>query len=405
MSWTRRAMLASLGAAALPIRSARAAGTPRRVVFFFVPNGAPDHLWRPSGLGTSWSGSPILDALTPIRSEVAIYGGLSNLPDDAPLDHLTACRISLAPRLTNVGIGGSSVDHLIADALEGQTPMRALHLANESGPCAPSKCQRLQHISWSDLTTPNPLDRSVTAAWRRLFGASARPFGRSALAAWARDDLARFRARDATDDARRIAAMDQAMTEAETPFQQTAACVAPAAPLDAPTPLFGDDDHVRAMLDLSVTALSCDLTRVVTYMLGNGASIRPLTHLGLGSNHHELSHSDRDDAKVLAGQWAVGHFVHLVQSLAAIPADGGTRLLDHTMVVYLSDMGDGNAHARDDIPVLVAGGAAMGMSPGYVPFVRGTPLANLYVSLLRAFGVDGDAGYEATGPLLALDAP
>ena len=130
-------------------------------------------------------------------------------------------------------------------------------------------------------------------------------------------------------------------------------------PDDAPVELYGDDAHIRQMLDLAVLALQCDRTRVLTYMLGNAGGNRPLDFLGIPLGLHMLSHTEETEFLTTAGRWVLGHWTYLVQRLAETPDVDGGRLLDNTLVLFVSEFGDGALHLGYDMPVLLAGSAAL----------------------------------------------
>jgi hypothetical protein len=152
------------------------------------------------------------------------------------------------------------------------------------------------------------------------------------------------------------------------------------------------------MTDLAVLALQCQQTQVITYMLGNGTSDRPLHDIGVSMGHHELSHSTWDEGYSEYGRWALGKFVRLVQNLPSVQEPDGSRLLDYTHVLFLGSMGNGGIHSRSQLPVLLAG---PGITPGHLASPAGTPIANLYTSLAHAFGMPiSTFGDDATGSLV-----
>jgi hypothetical protein len=145
------------------------------------------------------------------------------------------------------------------------------------------------------------------------------------------------------------------------------------------------------MNELMVAALRCDLTRVITFMAAHGASGRSHDFLGYPGSHHQLSHHQGQESNLEAlrhiARWEVEQFVHLIGLMAAAPDGEGTSLLDNTMVYFSSEIEDGNAHRHWNLPVLLAGGAGLGLTPGQHHVYEGDPpMANLFMGMLEVFG-------------------
>lgn len=402
MTVSRRHVLQGLLAgAALPWvwpGAARSDATPpRRLLVFVVPNGMPDAWWTPLGEGLGWSSTGILDAVEAVRDEVAVVSGLANVPH-YEADHRESLQMLLYGGRAEI-VGGGSLDQRIA-ALHSQTTLAAsLQLTSERNtPCVGEGevCQRRRNVSWRGPRLAAALDVSTEAVVRRLFGAgSARTA--SVLAA-ARTELARFGGAE-------VRAWEEGLAQVErrASWVRPASCPSdPAIPRD-PGQQYGDDMQIRAMLDLAVLAMQCDLTRVVTYTLGYAGSERPLAALGVPFGHHELSHTALRDGHVTFGRWVVDHFAATVSALAAAPDLDGGRLLDRTDVVFTSDMGDGNLHRRQRIPVLLAGPAAAGLRGKHVEVEADRPIADLWLAIAQAHGLALDTfGEDGTEPLFDL---
>lgn len=257
-------------------------------------------------------------------------------------------------------------------------------------------CDRRRNASWLSPELPAALDVSTEAVARRLFG----PGGARAASvlAAARAGLARF-------EGARVAAWEDGLARVERRAGWVKPASCPSAP-DIPTDpgqQYGDDTQIRAMLDLAVLAMQCDLTRVVTYTLGYAGSERPLAGLGLPLGHHELSHTALYDEHLVFGRWVVDHFAATVAALAAAPDVDGGRLLDRTDVVFVSDMGDGSLHQRRRMPVLLAGAAAAGLRGQHVEVEADRPLADLWLAISQAHGLPLNTyGEDGTEPLFDL---
>ena len=161
------------------------------------------------------------------------------------------------------------------------------------------------------------------------------------------------------------------------------------------------------MLDLLVEAMRCDMTRVGTFMLGNGGSNRAPIELGINQGHHELSHHQRvpETLERLAeiDAWELGLMGHLLSRLSEVEVDGAS-LLAQTTVFFSSEIADGNAHGHYDMPVLL-GGRAGGLETGRYLDLRGAernnrPLADLFLRILHDAGrFDAGFGDDGTAPL------
>src|SRR5206468_4031510 len=150
-------------------------------------------------------------------------------------------------------------------------------------------------------------------------------------------------------------------------------------------------DHARLMFDLQVLAMQGDVTRVITFQLARETSNRSYPEIGVPDAHHPLSHHGNDPAKIARmakiNQFHVSLFAEFLGKLQAT-RDGDGTLLDHSLYLYGSGMGNPNVHDHTNLPVIVAGGAAGGMKGGrHVRFDRPTPLANLHLTLLDKVGV------------------
>ncbi len=157
------------------------------------------------------------------------------------------------------------------------------------------------------------------------------------------------------------------------------------------------------MADLLALAFQGDSTRIATFVFANDGSNRSYPAIGVPDGHHDLSHHGGDPAKQqrigAINRFHVEQLAYLLQKLKSIP-EGDGSLLDHCLIVYGSGISDGNAHAHDDLPILVAGRAGGTVKTGrHVRCPRETPLTNLYVSILDRLGVTVPGFGDSTGRL------
>jgi hypothetical protein len=162
-------------------------------------------------------------------------------------------------------------------------------------------------------------------------------------------------------------------------------------------------DHAKLMFDLQLLAFQADITRVITFQLTREQSNRTYPEIGVPDPHHPTSHHGNDPEKVAKiakiNTFHVSLFSEFLQKLKATP-DGDGSLLDHTVYLYGSGMGNPSLHDHENLPVLIAGGTAHGMKGGrHIKYEKGTPLANLHLTLLDRAGVRLDAFGDSDGKI------
>jgi hypothetical protein len=160
-------------------------------------------------------------------------------------------------------------------------------------------------------------------------------------------------------------------------------------------------DHVDLMFDLQVLALQADVTRVITFQLAREGSTRSYNEIGVSEPHHPLTHHGNDPEKVAKmakiNEYHVALFASLLQKLKDTP-EGDGSLLDHSIYMYGSGMGDPNLHDHINLPILVAGGGAGTLQGGrHIRYEDRTPLANLHLTLLEKAGVHMDSFADSKG--------
>ncbi|HMF94930.1 MAG TPA: DUF1552 domain-containing protein, partial [Vicinamibacterales bacterium] len=162
----------------------------------------------------------------------------------------------------------------------------------------------------------------------------------------------------------------------------------------------GWEDHVNLMFDLQVLAFQCDLTRVITFMVGHEHSGMTYPQIGVPDAHHPISHHQQEPEKVAKvariNAYHVKMFARLLEKLQATP-DGDGTLLDHVTMIYGAGIADSNSHSPIDIPLMLAGGGCGALKGGRHLRLKNTPLANLHLTLLDQFGVHRDRIGDSTG--------
>lgn len=436
-SISRREVLRGFGTAlALPALegflplglAARIERPPTRLVYVYVPNGVHLEDWWPQQEGALDSLPQTLEPLEPFKEEVSVLGGLASAKaranGDGPGDHARASATWLTgvqPLKAAGEIGlGVSADQVAAKSIGGATRFRSLQLGCEkggnSGQCDSGySCAYSSNISWQSAKTPASKEVNPRVVFDRLFRGGSGPEARRAsverlrkrksLLDFVKEDEEGLRLKLGLADRQKIDEYFTGIRELErrmVAFEEEAIAGIPdsARPTGSPK---GRASHIRLMADLAVLAFQADVTRVVTFMFANEGSNRPHRQLGISEGHHTLSHHGGDLAKRekirKIDHFYVSQLAYLLGRLQG-SAVGEGNLLDHTMLVYGSNIGDGNAHNHDDLPTLLCGRGSGKLSPGkYVRFPNNPPLMNLHLSLLGKMGVSLSALGDSTGRL------
>ena len=430
----RRTVLRGLGASiALPLLDGmvpafaairRTAAAPiKRYGVVYVPNGMMMPHWTPATEGAGFEFPTIMQPLEPFHRHVQVLSGMHGVESEGPHARSSTRFLTGVPSKQDDGsnlLAAVSADQLAGRVLGQETQLATLELAIDgrdfAGSCDDGfSCAYTNTIAWANDTTPLPMENNPRVVFERLFGDTGTTDPEIRKARLKKDaslldsvteraaDLSRElgagdRAKlgqylDAVRDIERRIQMAEAQSDRELPV------------VDQPSGIpstFGE--HVKLMFDLQALAWETDLTRVTTFMLGREITGRTYAEIGVPDAHHPISHHQRDPAKLAKltkiNQYHVQLFAHFLERLAATP-DGDGTLLDNAMIVYGAGMADSNAHASENLPILLAGGGA-GTGGRHIRYPEDTPLANLHVSLLDKLGVPVDSLGHATGKL-ALD--
>jgi hypothetical protein len=432
---SRRAFLGGAGAVlALPAfasllpRSARAEDAiARRHVYFYVPNGIHMAAWTPEATGAGFELSPILAPLAAVKDKLLVLSGLDNTPSnpDGPGDHASGtggfltCRHVVKTEGADIK-NGISADQVAAAQIGQLTRIPSLQLGTDGGSSAGGcdsgySCAYARNVSWASETQPLPKTVNPQVVFDLLFEGfdpeataaeiERRRVYKKSVLDYVLADSKTLSTRLGASDRKKLDEYMTGVSELEKKLAKPAgpACEA----IDRPLADLPFQEHVETMLDLMVLAMQCDATRVITFMLGNAGSNRSYPFLGVSEGHHEISHhqglqSNFDKLQTI-DTWEVTQLAYLLEKMDAIQEADGTTLLDSSAVFFSSEIEDGNSHAHENVPVLLAGGCGGAFSTGRHVMYGGDPLANLFISMLDAVGVSiptfGDNG---TGKLADL---
>ncbi len=387
--------------------------------------GATQNLWAPAKVGSNFDLTPSsMSPLEPWRkyltivSNTDIEGAEARTAKEIGGDHFRSSAAFLTqahPKQTEGSdvYVGTSLDQMYAQRFGQDTPIPSMQLCienvDQAGGCAYGyACVYTDSISWKSPTEPLPMIRDPRVAFDQLFGAggsandraSRRQTNRSILD-WIVGEVDGLKRELGATDRRRLDQYLDNIREIERRIQMVEAQNLSGEVRDIPEAPAGvpDDfeEHVKLMFDLQVLAFQSDLTRVFSFKMGRDGSGRVYPGSGIDSAFHPASHhggrEDRVTEYAQINKYHVSMIPYLLEKLDSIQ-EGDGSLLDKTMLVYGSPMGDSNLHNHKRCPLFIAGGAN-GQLPGnmHIKAADGTPMANVMLSLMHKLGMDDVASF------------
>ncbi len=439
-SISRRTLLRCAGAAfSLPLLDAmipastslaETAAAPtqlRRLGYVYMPMGFNPKEWVPKGESLDQLPST-LQPLQKVKDQVTVISGME-LRNAYPGSHATSNSAFLSAATARRTESsdyhlGTTVDQIAAKRLGQQTQLPSLELAmdllNNAGQCDNGyACVYQNNLSWSTPTTPLPAEAHPRLVFENLFGEGGTADDRretlrrrASLLDSVTEEMKRFKLQLGTNDRGKVDDYFQSIREVERRIQRAEASVDenPLPDLDRPVGVpAAYADHARLMFDLQLLAFQGDITRVISFQLAREASTRTYPEIGVPEPHHPISHHGNNPDKLAKlakiNRFHVSLFAEFLQKMAATP-EGNGSLLDHSLYLYGSGMGDPDAHDHTDLPLIVAGGAAGNMRGGrHVTYEKHTPMANLHLTLLNKAGVEMDSFADSNGTADELFAP
>ena len=405
---------------ALSAQRKTAANPVRRFGTVYVPNGMAMEYWSPQGVGSEYETTPILAPLSPFRDQTVVISGLSRAWEANHAGASTSFLTGAKGNRGEVDIRADvSIDQIIARQLGKETQLASLELGldsrGNSGECSGGySCVYTNTLSWRGATTPIHPESDPRAVFERLFGDGGSTDASSRRALIKRDrslldsvtekiaDLQRSigpsdRGKvdeylEGVRDVERRLVRAEMQSELELPEMDQ--------PEGIPRTFA---DYARLMFDMQRLAYQVDMTRVITLMMGREQSGRTYNEIGVPDAHHPLSHHAHNPVKIATmSKINVFHaqlFAEYLQKLRATP-DGDGSLLDHMVILYGAGMSDSDRHSQDDLPLVVAGGAAGALKGGrHLRYPAGTPSANLLVSLMDKLQMPLDRVGNSSGKL------
>ena len=400
----------------------------RRLGYVFMPMGCDITRWTPPGGEKLDKLSPILSSLEPVKQDVTIVSNLE-LANAYPGSHATSNSAFLSAAKAKVTEStdyylGTTADQIAARHIGQSTQLPSLEMAMDLlklvGQCDNGyACVYQNNLSWSSPTTPLPAEAHPRIVFESLFGeggtAKERHVAlrkRASLLDSISEEITRLQRELGPADRAKLEEYLTAVREVERRIQTAESDAAKNQLPDLDRPLgvpASYADHARLMFDLQVLALQGDVTRVTTFQLARETSNRTYPEIGVPDPHHPLSHHGNNAEKVARmakiNSFHVSLFAEFVQKLKKT-TDGNGSLLDHSLYLYGSGMGNPNVHDHTNLPTIVAGGAAGKMRGGrHIQYDKPTPLANLHLSLLNKVGVPMESFADSTGTVDELFEP
>jgi Protein of unknown function (DUF1552) len=441
---SRRTILRGGGAAlALPLLDAmipastalaQTAAAPKpRFVGCFVPHGAAPGYWIPATEGPLAAELPFnWKPLEPFRDRTVILSGLHSRSAEPPpgatgADHWVAAAFLCAnkPKKTAGAdvYAGTTIDQIIAQKIGTENLMPSMQLAVEdpganSSNCGEGySCTYTNTISWSSPTQPLPMELNPQVVFERMFGDGSTVEQRSkrrkrdgSILDSLTGSLSRLRNESSTADRAVLNDYTENVREIERRLQiaMKASTVAPtdmSVPVGVPQTF---DEHIKLQFDLMALAFQADITRVGTLLFARDLTGRTYPESGAPtSGFHGVSHHG-ENPKIIAqlaeiNQYHIKMLAHLIDKLAKTN-DGDGSLLDHSLVLYGSNMGNSNQHVHYDVPHVLVGGLNGKLQGGrHIAYPsRTVPTGNLLLSVLDKFDIHQDSIGDSTGHLETL---
>jgi hypothetical protein len=398
-----------------------------RMAVLYMPNGVNTAHWYPDGVGRDFRLSPTLEPLAGLNDDILVLSNLWNAGANSGDGHyckesaiLTCATIKKTPGVDLAN--GTSMDQVAAQRLGEQTPLSSLELG--IAPVAVGVDLAVgytriygSHISWSNANTPLARELNPRSVYERLYRAGSSQNGDAAkldtlLLDRVLADAKRLRAEVGAADGLRLdeylsvmRSIEQRVQSASSGERRNWKARVPlkleAAPPEQPG---NHQEHCRLMLDMIAVAFQSDTTRISTFMFGNAVSNVSFRFLeGVSLGHHDTSHHGKTEDKLrqyqLINRWHVEQYAYLLRKLKSM-REGEFTVLDNSMILFGSALSDGDSHNPHKLPLVLAGRGGGRIDTGqHIKYADDTPLANLYVSMLDAFGAPVERFADSTGPL------
>jgi hypothetical protein len=428
---SRRTVLRGLGVsvglplldAMIPAATALAntAAAPKpKIGFTYFPHGAIQARWEPKQTGSDFEMPQILKPFEPYRKHMTVVTGLRNKAGESPSPHAIIAGTWLAcvpPPVSQKPNAGTSADQIAAQHIGQDTTLPSIELAGEGGggACDPQfGCGYSGTIAFRTPTQPLPMEHNPRKAFYRLFGQGDNAAERVQITEETKSILDMV-TESAADLKRQLGTSDKAMVddyldsvrelERRVAKQQEKSSSGGVQLPDAPSGVQEDfGATLDTMFSMIALAYQANVTRVTTFMMAKEVSMRTYPQIGVSDAFHPLSHHQNDPGKLdRLAKVQVYHseaYARFLKKMASTP-DGDGSLLDHSILVYGSNMSNSDMHNNDPLPIAVFGHGYGKIKGGqHVHYPQDTPLANLWVTLLNRAGIQVDKVGNSTGSLV-----
>ena len=392
--------------------------------------GASKYLWAPEGVGRQFelTADSALSPLADWRQHLSIISNTDcRMAEafDAPEiggDHFRSSAVFLTqshPKQTQGSdlFVGTSFDQIVARKIGQDTPIPSMQLCienlDQAGGCTYNySCAYTDTVSWASPHEPLPMIRNPRAAFDLLFGAgsdnsdrSARRKDNGSILDWVVAEMGTLKRQLGPTDRRRVDQYLDNVRELERRIQKIEAKnssgderALPEAPVGVPDSF---EEHMKLMFDIQVLAFQSDMTRVFSFKTGRDASSRVYPESGTNKGFHPASHHGGRESAImefnLINKYHVSMLPYFLQRLKDT-SDGESNLLDNTLIVYGSPMADGNVHNHRRCPLILMGGSAMIPGNTHLKAPDGTPMADVFLSLLHKFNVEAPSFGDSVTP-------
>jgi len=431
---SRRTVLRGLGVSiSLPLLDAmipagtalaQTAARPRpKLGFFYLPHGAVIDRWTPTATGRAFELPQILAPFAPFQADMTVVSGLRNEAAEGAGVHTVnpgtwlSCTSPFWPKNSDP-LRGISADQIAAREIGADTPFPSLELCTEVKPgsgqacTAEFGCGMGSTIAFRTATQPLPMEHNPRKLFYRLFGQGDTAAEREAIVAQTGSlldlvggEASSLRSQLGPADQARMAEYLDSVREIERQAQKMAdqdfsKFELPDAPAGVPASF---DEHIKLQFDLAVLAYQAGLTRIVSFMMAAELSMLTYNQVNISEAFHPLSHHQNNPDKMarlaVVQTYHSTVFARFLDKLKSTP-DGDGSLLDHSILLYGSNMSDSNLHNANPLPSVVFGHGYGALRGGqHLKFAPDTPHANLIFTLLDRAGVRVQSLGNSTGDL------